>query len=114
MSISSSMSIPRTLAKSLTTRSGTTPAISWISDGRIGVGGFVEEDNREADCRYVMARRRSPDEVVMRASMTFESIVIFSVEAIYDNLIDADSESSGVKRNFEHRDARGSMILYSV
>ena len=78
------------------------------------MGGFVEEDNREADCRYVMARRRSPDEVVMRASITFESIVIFSFEAMYDNLIDADSESSGVKRNFEHRDARGSMILYSV
>ena len=49
----------------------------------------------------------------MRASMTFEPIVIFSVEAMNDNLIDADSESSGVKRNFEHRDARGSMILYS-
>jgi len=112
MSISSSMSIPRTLAKSLTTGSGTTPAISWISDGRIGVGGFVEEDNRDADCRYVMARRRSPEDVVMRASMTFELISIFSVEAMYDNLRDADSESSGVKRNFEHRDARGSIILY--
>ena len=76
------------------------------------MGGFVEEDNREADCRYVIARRRSPEEVVMRASITFESIVIFSVEAMWDNLRDADSESKGVKRNFEHRDARGSMILY--
>jgi hypothetical protein len=77
------------------------------------VGGFVEEDNREADCRYVMARRRSPEEVLMRVSMTFESIVILSAEAMYDNLSDADSESRGVKRNFEHRDARGSMILCS-
>lgn len=50
----------------------------------------------------------------MRASMTFESIVTFSAEAMCDNLRDADSESNGVKRNFEHRDARGSMILYSV
>ena len=74
----------------------------------------MEEDNREADCRYVMARRRSPEEVVMRASITFESILIFSVEAMYDSLRDAASESSGVKRNFEHRDARGSIILYSV
>ena len=78
------------------------------------MGGFVEEDNREADCRYVIARRRSPDEVVIRASITFGLIVIFSFEAMYDNLIDADSEFRGVKRNFEHRDARGSMILYSV
>ena len=55
------------------------------------MGGFVEEDNREADCRYVIARQRSPEEVAMRESMTFESTVIFSAEAMCDNLRDADS-----------------------
>jgi hypothetical protein len=64
------MSIPRTAAKSFTTESGTTPAISWMSVGVMGVGGVVEDERREADCKYVIARRRSPDEVDIRVSMT--------------------------------------------
>ena len=49
--MASSTSIPRTRAKSLITVSGTTPAISWISAGRIGVGGVLDVDSREADWR---------------------------------------------------------------
>lgn len=49
--IALSFSIFNMLAKSLITASGTTPAISCISAGVIGVGGIVEEESRDADWR---------------------------------------------------------------
>lgn len=30
----------------------------------------MEEDNRDADCKYVMERRRSPPEVSIKVEMT--------------------------------------------
>ena len=33
-------------------------------------GGSVEAESRAADCRYVMARLRSPADVEMRAEIT--------------------------------------------
>jgi hypothetical protein len=51
MSIALSFSIPNTPARSVITASGTTPAISCISTDVIGVGGFVEEESRDADWR---------------------------------------------------------------
>jgi len=105
------MSMPNTAAKSLTTESGTTPAISWISVAVIGVGGLVEDERREADCRYVIARRKSPDEVDIKVSMTGLSTLMCSASAMYTRRDVDEVASSGVKRNLEQRDARGSIIL---
>ena len=104
-------SIPRVCANFRTTLSGTTPAISWISRGKMGVGGSVAPESRAADCRYVMARRRSPEDVEMRAEMTGSFTGTFSMVAMCSRRSLADEVSRGLKRNFEHRDARGSMIL---
>jgi hypothetical protein len=79
----------------------------------IGVGGLVDAERREADWRYVMERRRSPEEVEMSVEMTEGSRGMCSAAAIWKSRVDVDFESSGVKRNFEHRDARGSIILLS-
>lgn len=77
----------------------------------MGVGGIVDDESRDADCRYVMARRRSPDEVLIRALITAGFASMCSVVAIYESREKEDFESSGVNRNLEQRDARGSMIL---
>ena len=58
-----------------------------------------------------MARRRSPDEVLMSVSSTGLLMLMPSAWAIWDSLRDADSVSKGVKRNLEQRDASGSIIL---
>ena len=49
--MSPTASIPSVLASSLITVSGTEPAISWIRVGVIGVGGSVEDETRDADCK---------------------------------------------------------------
>lgn len=77
----------------------------------MGVGGSVALERRAADCRYVMARRRSPEDVEMRAEMTALFTGTCSTVAMCSRRSLADEESRGLKRNFEHRDARGSMIL---
>jgi len=106
-------STPRVCANFRTTLSGTTPAISWISSGRIGVGGSVALESRAADCRYVMARRRSPEDVEIRAEMTAGFTGTCSTAAMCSRRSLVDELSRGLKRNFEHRDARGSMILHA-
>ena len=77
----------------------------------IGVGGLVEAERREADWRYVIERRRSPDEVDMSVEMTEGSRVMRSAVAIWESRTEVEAESRGVKRNLEQRDARGSIIL---
>lgn len=109
--ISPSMSIPRVRAKSFTTLFGTTPAISSISRGVICVGGVVDADSREADCRYVIDRRRSPLEVSMSVATTSEVTSTCSAAAICRSRDDVDDESRGVNLNFEQREASGSMML---
>ena len=47
----------------------------------------------------------------MSASNTFSETLTFSAAAMYDSRERADSEPRGVKRNFEQRDAIGSIIL---
>ena len=47
----------------------------------------------------------------MSASNTLSETLTFSAAAMYDSRERADSEPSGVKRNFEQRDAIGSIIL---
>jgi hypothetical protein len=42
----------------------------------------VEEDNRDADCKYVMERRRSPPEVSIRVEMTSGVTSMFSALAM--------------------------------
>ncbi len=79
----------------------------------IGVGGFVDEARRDADCKYVIARRKSPPDVVINSSMTELSAPMFSALDIIVSRADADALSRGVKRNFEQREANGSMILSS-
>ena len=106
-------SIPRLCANFRITASGTTPAISWISRGSMVDGGSVEAESRAADCRYVMARRRSPEDVEMRADITSCFTGTCSTRAICSRRCLADEESRGLKRNFEQRDASGSMILGS-
>ena len=49
--ISPTSSIPSAFASSLITVSGTAPAISWIRVGVMGVGGSVEDETRDADCK---------------------------------------------------------------
>lgn len=105
------MSTPRVRAKSFTTTSGTTPAISSISRGVIGVGGVVEVDSREADCRYVIDRRRSPLEVSISVATTSGVMLTCSAVAMCMSRDDVDDESRGVNRNFEQREASGSMML---
>ena len=61
-----------------------------------------------------MARRRSPCEVAMRASMASGEMGTFSAEAICARRVEVEIESRGLKRNLEHREARGSMILRGV
>lgn len=109
--ISPSISIPRVRAKSFTTTSGTTPAISSISRGVIGVGGSVDADNREADCKYVIDRRRSPLEVSISVATTSGVTSTCSAVAICKSRDDVDDESRGVNLNFEQREASGSMML---
>lgn len=109
--ISHSMSIPRVRAKSSTTAFGTTPAISSISRGVIGVGGVVNVDRREADCRYVIDRRRSPLEVSISVVTTSGVTLTCSSVATCMSRDDVDDESRGVNRNFEQREASGSMML---
>lgn len=75
------------------------------------MGGLVDDESREADCRYVIARRRSPEEVDIKASMTPASTLMCSASAMYARRDVEEVESSGVKRNLEQRDARGSIIL---
>lgn len=104
-------STPSVTAKSLMTEVWTTPAISSMSLGMMSVGGFVDMERREADCRYVIARRRSPWEVLMRAEITVSDTGTFSAFAISVRRAEVDVGSRGLKRNLEHRDARGSMIL---
>ena len=60
-----------------------------------------------------MERRRSPDEVEISVEMTEGSRMMCSAVAIWNSRAEVDAESSGVKRNLEHRDARGSIILLS-
>ena len=66
---------------------------------------------RDADCRYVMERRKSPCEVLMSVSMTVSGTSMFSALAMEASRAEVEASSSGLKRNFEHREARGSMIL---
>lgn len=66
---------------------------------------------READWRYVIDRRRSPCEVAMSVSRTSELRSTFSEDAMYASRAEVDAVSRGLKRNLEHREARGSMIL---
>ena len=108
------MSIPRVYAKSFTTAFGTTPAISSISCEVIGVGGVVDADSREADCRYVIDRRRSPLEASIRVATTSGVTSTCSAVAMCMSRDDVDDESSGVNRNFEQREARGSIMLNDV
>lgn len=61
-----------------------------------------------------MARRRSPEDVLIRASKTEESIVTCSASAMYESRDAEDDVSSGVKRNLEQREAKGSMILLQI
>jgi hypothetical protein len=77
----------------------------------MGVGGSVAPERRAADCRYVMARRRSPEDVEIRAEMTVSFTGTCSTVAMCSRRSLADELSRGLKRNFEHRDASGSMIL---
>jgi hypothetical protein len=58
-----------------------------------------------------MERRRSPEEVEMSVEMTEGSRGMCSAVAIWDRRAEVEVESSGVKRNLEHREARGSIIL---
>lgn len=109
--ISPPMSIPRVRAKSSTTAFGTTPAISSISRGVIGVGGVVDAESREADCRYVIDWRRSPFEVSISVVTTSGVILTRSAVAMCMSRDDVDDESRGVNRNFEQREASGSMML---
>lgn len=69
-------STPSTRPNRWTMSSGTTPAISWISLLVIGVGGEVETESRCADCKYVIERRRSPFEVLIKVEMTWESVTV--------------------------------------
>lgn len=77
----------------------------------MGVGGFVLLARREADCRYVIERRRSPCEVLMSAETTASETSMFSARAIVASLLVVELESRGLKRNLEQREARGSIIL---
>ena len=47
----------------------------------------------------------------MRVSMTEGSREMFSAEAIWARRWEVEAVSRGLKRNFEQREARGSMIL---
>lgn len=58
-----------------------------------------------------MERRKSPEEVEMSVEMTDGSRGMCSAAAIWERRAEVEVESSGVKRNLEHREARGSMIL---
>lgn len=58
-----------------------------------------------------MARRRSPPEVWISASMTGLVMGTFSEAAMCERRRAEESVSSGVKRNLEQREARGSIIL---
>lgn len=60
-----------------------------------------------------MARRRSPDEAEIRVSRTAGEAGTFSVEEMCWRRARVDVGSSGLKRNLEQRDARGSMILHT-
>lgn len=71
----------------------------------------MDAERREADCKYVIERRRSPEEVEISVEMTEGSRWMCSAVAIWKRRVEVEMESSGVKRNFEHRDARGSIIL---
>lgn len=108
------MSMPRVRAKSSTTAFGTTPAISSISRGVIGIGGVVDADSRDADCRYVIDRRRSPLEVSISVATTSGVTSTCSAEAMCMSRDDVDVESRGVNRNFEQREASGSIMLNDV
>ena len=43
--------------------------------------------------------------------MTASGMLMFSAEAIDARRVEVEASSSGLKRNFEHREARGSIIL---
>jgi hypothetical protein len=58
-----------------------------------------------------MERRRSPEEVEISVEMTEGSRGICSAVAIWERRAKVEVGSSGVKRNLEHREARGSIIL---
>ena len=77
----------------------------------MGVGGVDAEDNRDADCRYVIARRRSPPETVINASTTEAVTGTRSHSAMCCRRAADEELSRGLKRNLEHREASGSMIL---
>jgi hypothetical protein len=59
----------------------------------------------------VIARRRSPEETVIKAEITSGSTAMFSRVAMCESRAAVEAASRGVKRNLEQRDARGSMIL---
>lgn len=48
----------------------------------------------------------------MSVEMTEGSRRICSAVAIWERRVEVDVESNGVKRNLEHREARGSIILW--
>ena len=103
-------STPSDLPKEFMTASGTTPAISCMSSDVISVGGFVEDERREADCRYVIARRRSPLDTEIKVLITGSGMGTCSASAICFMREEVEDVSSGLKRNFEQREARGSII----
>lgn len=82
-----------------------------MSRGVISAGGSVEEASLDADWRYVMDRRRSPEEVETRAETALSVTCTFSESAICASLAEVELVSRGLNLNLEHRDARGSMIL---
>lgn len=71
-------------------------------------------DRRCADCKYVIARRMSPPEVLIKAETTAGSSGTCSAVAISSKRADVEESERGVKRNFEHLEARGSMILFRL
>lgn len=82
-----------------------------MSRGEMVVSVSLAADRRAADCKYVMALRRSPPEVEMRAEKTSGFTRSCSERAICSRRFVEDESSRGLKRNLEHREARGSMIL---
>lgn len=80
----------------------------------IGVGGSDAWCSLCAVCRYVIALRRSPPESRRMSSSTPGSASTPSLFAIISMRACDELCSSGRKRNLEHRDATGSMILKSA
>lgn len=78
------------------------------------MGGSVDEAKREADCKYVIARRKSPPETAIREFMAAGDMVIFSVLAMCCRRNDVEEVSRGLKRNLEQREASGSIILKKI